>query len=192
VICHLLTKRREEQITDNRQQTTDNRPTQEHTTMLPLIPQSAAPSVVRNTAVAQQAPSAPGLPDTFRAGGPAMVGVAATINNRHPIESRIATWEQTQAQMHAETRRRMHGIADPVKRDMELELVTTSELRPGLVSSNIHSDILRNKDTSIDWEDVYSDGPLVTNIGGARSTAQAHVQTAHQPVHAIMEQRLQL
>lgn len=121
-----------------------------------------------------------------------MVGVAATINNRHPIESRIATWEQTQAQMHAETRRRMHGIADPVKRDMELELVTTSELRPGLVSSNIHSDILRNKDTSIDWEDLYSDGPLVTNIGGARSTAQAHVQTAHQPVHAIMEQRLQL
>ena len=56
-----------------------------------------------------------------------------------------------------ETRRRLLGMADPIKREMELELVQQSEFRPQVLggSARLHSDILQNKDWSVDWEDVY-------------------------------------
>lgn len=124
---------------------------------LPIIPNASQPTTVRNTDYAPAAPSAPGLTDSFRSNG--AVSVASQINNRHPIESRILSWEATQTKMKMETHRRMFGMADPVKREMELAIVENSEFVPTVLgsTSHIHSDILRNKDWSVDWEDIYSD-----------------------------------
>ncbi|KAG0681030.1 20S proteasome maturation factor [Pichia californica] len=115
---------------------------------LSIAPEAVHPSGIRNTDYAPSAPSAPGLVDTLRAGGP--VSIASKINNRHPIESRILNWEENTTKSKMETHRRIFGMADPIKREMELSIVQQSEFRPQILggSSNIHSDILKNKDTT--------------------------------------------
>ncbi|KGK39009.1 hypothetical protein JL09_g1807 [Pichia kudriavzevii] len=76
---------------------------------------------VKNTDYAPAAPCASGVTDTLRSNGP--IQVATMINNRHPIESRILNWDKTQYAMQMETRRRVHGLADPIKREMDLHMV---------------------------------------------------------------------
>lgn len=57
--------------------------------------------------------------------------------------------------------RRTHGLADPLRRAMELHLVRTSDtfFRPSSLGppSRVHEDILSGRDTELDWEDVYAD-----------------------------------
>jgi proteasome maturation protein len=57
-----------------------------------------------------------------------------------------------------ETYRRVFGAAEPIRRTMELKIVE-NDFVPTVVGgqSNIHRDILLGKDTSIDWEDIYTD-----------------------------------
>lgn len=56
--------------------------------------------------------------------------------------------------------RRQFGIAEPVKRQMELQIVRAGEWQPGclggLRGGNVHADILAGRDGEIAWEDVYS------------------------------------
>lgn len=56
-----------------------------------------------------------------------------------------------------ENLRRTFGMAEPIRRGMELKLVTAGEWRPAALggSSNVHGDILSGRDTEIGWEDVY-------------------------------------
>lgn len=58
--------------------------------------------------------------------------------------------------------RRQFGIAEPVKRQMELSIVRAGEWRPSVLggggaggSAGLHADILAGRDESIDWEDVF-------------------------------------
>jgi proteasome maturation protein len=130
-----------------------------------FLPTDNTTTTVQNTSYAPSAPSAPALIDSLRAGGP--VNIVNKINNRHPIESRILNWESTQQQLKMETYKRLFGAADPIKREMDLEIIHKSEFRPlikGLpLASSIHNDILLNKDTSIDWEDMYPSNIPSTN-----------------------------
>ncbi|KAG7833685.1 hypothetical protein KL943_003793 [Ogataea angusta] len=124
---------------------------------LRLIPGEAHSSRVSVTSFGETAPSAPGLHDTLRSGeGP--LSVSSKINNRHPLESRVQNWDTTQREHQLEAYRRIFGAADPIKREMELKLVQDTDFRPAVLggSSNLHRDILLNKETSIDWEDIYS------------------------------------
>lgn len=155
----------------------------QHTPMkLSIAPAESQPSEVRNTQFAPAAPSAPGLVDTLRAQGP--VSIASQLNNRHPIESRILNWEENTTRAKTETHRRVFGMADPIKREMELNIVKQSEFRPQVLggSSNIHSDILLNKDTSIDWEDVYTHS----------SDLLLHNTANSSPLHTEMEHTLRI
>lgn len=57
--------------------------------------------------------------------------------------------------------RRHYGIAEPVKRQMELQIVSAGEWRPaalgkGQGSADVHKDILEGRDTEISWEDIYT------------------------------------
>lgn len=59
--------------------------------------------------------------------------------------------------------RRQFGIAEPVKRGMELAVVRAGEWRPQCVGggfgggmSGLHADILSGRDTEIAWEDVFT------------------------------------
>ena len=60
-----------------------------------------------------------------------------------------------------ETLRRQFGIAEPVKRGMELNIVRAGEWRPmcfggGGMVSGVHEDILSGRDAEIGWEDVFT------------------------------------
>lgn len=66
-------------------------------------------------------------------------------SNQHPIEERVKSWEETATAMKMDQYKRLFGAADPIKREMDL----------ALVGDNLHGDILKGKDWSIDWEDVY-------------------------------------
>ncbi|GME78581.1 unnamed protein product [Ambrosiozyma monospora] len=126
---------------------------------LRLVPdQQHQSSSVQATRYAPQAPSAPGLPDILRSGeGP--MSVSSKINNKHPLEARIQNWDTNERANQLEHYRRIFGAADPIRREMELSIVQSSdEFRPSLLgpSANVHRDILLGKDTTIDWEDIYT------------------------------------
>ncbi|CCF47602.1 proteasome maturation factor UMP1 [Colletotrichum higginsianum] len=67
-----------------------------------------------------------------------------------------------------ETLRRTFGAAEPIRRQMELKITQTGEWRPlalGGQKPSIHEEILRGKDTSVTWEDVYSGEESVGIVG---------------------------
>lgn len=56
--------------------------------------------------------------------------------------------------------RRVFGLGEPIKRTMELEIVDATDFRPQVLggSGRMHRDILMNRDTRVDWDDVYKGG----------------------------------
>lgn len=54
--------------------------------------------------------------------------------------------------------RRQFGIAEPVRRGMELKIAQAGEWRPAALggSSGLHRDILSGRDCEIGWEDVFT------------------------------------
>ncbi|KAL1977379.1 hypothetical protein VTN31DRAFT_238 [Thermomyces dupontii] len=117
------------------------------------------------------APSAPGLPDTLRANLTRQAPIGPPSSHpynteppvsTHPLEARLKQWRATQDALKMETLRRTFGMAEPIRRQMELKIVRDSEFRPMVLgggrSSSVHEDILviGGRDTEIDWEDVFT------------------------------------
>lgn len=127
------------------------------------------------------APSAPGLHDTLRHGvGPSAysslppsdttsaAAAAATATSAHPLEARLKAWEATQHGLRMESLRRTFGMAEPIRREMELKITRTGEWRPlalGGAAPSLHEEILRGKDCSISWEDVFTNEESRTFVG---------------------------
>ncbi|KAJ5279672.1 hypothetical protein N7478_005044 [Penicillium angulare] len=128
-------------------------------------------TTTRYTRPSKGAPSAPGLPDTLRdkLTLPATAHSSATNNptaseipsSTHPLEARLLSWRATQDSMKMESLRRAYGIAEPVRRGMELKIVRDSTFRPavlgGVKSGNVHEDILvlGGRDTEVGWEEIF-------------------------------------
>ncbi|KLU82548.1 hypothetical protein MAPG_01620 [Magnaporthiopsis poae ATCC 64411] len=117
------------------------------------------------------APSAPGLHDTLRAGvGPSAFSALPSSSSSsstpqaisaHPLEARLKAWEATQHQLRMETLRRTFGMAEPIRREMELKIAREGEWRPlvlgnGAARPGVHEDILKGRDTTVDWDDVFT------------------------------------
>ncbi|KAK0701611.1 proteasome maturation factor UMP1 [Lasiosphaeria miniovina] len=111
------------------------------------------------------APSAPGLHDTLRAGvGPsAHASAEGQPASGHPLEARLKAWEATRHALRMETLRRTYGMAEPIRRGMELKITRDGEWRPMALGgsgtggqASVHEEILSGRDTTITWEDVYS------------------------------------
>ena len=53
--------------------------------------------------------------------------------------------------------KRQFGIAEPIRRGMEVKIATAGEWRPAVLggSSGVHKDILEGRDCEIGWEDVF-------------------------------------
>ncbi|KAL3470991.1 proteasome maturation factor UMP1-domain-containing protein [Aspergillus californicus] len=141
---------------------------------LRIVPSATNPSQTSNTSTRQLpnnaskgAPSAPGLPDTLRdnitlqapRGEPSIQTGPAT--STHPLEARLLAWRQTQDAMKMETLRRTYGIAEPIRRGMELKIVRDGTFRPAVLGGNsggnVHEDILvlGGRDAEVGWEDVF-------------------------------------
>lgn len=140
----------------------------QYTISMNVIPSSGFQSTVSTDQdKLHQSNAVSSLPDTFRQQEGGAVPLSSQLNDRHPLMMRVQSWEQTQRERQLEQYRQVFGIAEPMKRVMELEIVQNTDFNP-LNSSNIHQDILLNKDTSIDWEDVYTEnnntsGMMVAN-----------------------------
>ncbi|KAL6698346.1 proteasome maturation factor UMP1 domain-containing protein [Trichoderma pleuroticola] len=126
-----------------------------------IVPASGAPSTFKHTNHSSSAPSAPGIHDTLRHG----VGISpfdAAANkpaSSHPLEARLKSWEATQEAVRMETLRRTFGIAEPIRRGMELKIVRDGEWRPmalGAGLPSVHEDILKGREDTITWDDVFT------------------------------------
>lgn len=83
--------------------------------------------------------------------------IASNINNRHPLESRLENWEETQSQLRLESMRRIYGIAEPVRRGMELFHCAEGARHTGYqMEDGIGMDILRGTDTKLDVSDIWN------------------------------------
>ncbi|QIW98848.1 hypothetical protein AMS68_004366 [Peltaster fructicola] len=129
-----------------------------------IVPAAAHSNSTKSTL---SAPSAPGLPDTLRRNlSPSLKADTAELttsqtSSTHPLESRLVAWRKQQESLKMEMLRRHYGIAEPVKRQMELQIVSAGEWRPaalgaGQGSANVHSEILQGRDCEIAWEDIYT------------------------------------
>ncbi|EFW99127.1 20S proteasome maturation protein [Grosmannia clavigera kw1407] len=118
------------------------------------------------------APSAPGLHDLLRRGvGPTKAttspDAASTPDSAHPLEARLKQWEATREALRMETLRRAFGVAEPVRRGMELKITREGEWRPQVLRSaggvgmgqlprSVHEDILMACEATVEWEDVFA------------------------------------
>lgn len=121
-----------------------------------VVPESNFQSEVSSTKYGEVAESV-ALPDTLKTGrGP--LSISSQVNGRHPLENRLKNWEKTQNDLKLESYKRIFGAAEPIRRVVELNVVDNTDFQPSSLgpASNIHRDILLNKDASVDWEDVYS------------------------------------
>jgi proteasome maturation protein len=121
------------------------------------------PSYSSHTRVQTSAPSAPGLHDTLRAN----LGLTSSISapdavpeppqSAHPLEARLTAWRGTADALKFSALRRTYGIAEPVKRGMELRIAGAGEWRPLMLGGGtpVHSDILSGRDWELGWEDVF-------------------------------------
>lgn len=118
------------------------------------------------TASTPGAPSAPGVHDTLRANLSLSAAAPNTTTNAqhapvtsfHPLENRLTQWRAQQETLKMELLRRQFGIAEPVKRGMEMAIVQAGEWTPmmlGGAGRSVHADILAGRDAEISWEDVY-------------------------------------
>lgn len=119
-----------------------------------------------HTVPENSAPSAPGVHDTLRSRlgltTPALTASntsanTVTLQSAHPLEARLVQWRATQDKLKMEMLRRQFGIAEPVKRGMELKITREGEWRPACLggASGVHRDILEGRDCEVGWEDVF-------------------------------------
>ncbi|KAG5927513.1 hypothetical protein E4U42_002156 [Claviceps africana] len=129
---------------------------------LRIVPSSANPDTFTHTSHSSSAPSAPGIHDTLRHGiGPSPHDAHANKpSSTHPLEARLKNWEATQEAVRMESLRRTFGMAEPIRRGMELKIVRDGEWRPMALGGgslpSVHEDILRGREDTITWEDVFT------------------------------------
>ncbi|KAL0944573.1 Proteasome maturation factor UMP1 [Colletotrichum truncatum] len=132
-----------------------------------IVPAANQPTTF---AAGAAAPSAPGVHDTLRAGvGQTVLDAKNNVPaSAHPLEARLKNWEATQENMRMETLRRTFGVSEPIRRQMELKITQNGEWRPAALGghqASVHEEILRGKDTSISWEDVFTGEESVGIVG---------------------------
>jgi proteasome maturation protein len=136
-----------------------------------IVPAHANADTFTHVTRTSSAPSAPGVHDTLRHGvGPSAYDARpdAPPSSGHPLEARLKNWEATQEALRMESLRRTFGMAEPIRRGMELKIVRDGEWRPlalGAGLPSVHEDILRGRDTTITWDDVFT-GEEVRSVPG--------------------------
>ncbi|SCU87191.1 LAME_0D09120g1_1 [Lachancea meyersii CBS 8951] len=146
-----------------------------------IVPNHNYRSTVSSTDGHQTASNAaPALPDTLRSQNGGATPLSTLVNGKHPLEPKLQNWDHTQRQRDLQQYRQVFGLAEPMKREMELAIVQNSDFNPlslGTASSSsnltsgLHQDILRNREASVDWEDVYP-GSVVS--GGVSLGVDVH------------------
>ncbi|CEP61995.1 Ump1p LALA0_S04e05336g [Lachancea lanzarotensis] len=118
--------------------------------------------------------AAPALPDTLRSQNGGAAPLTSRINGKHPLEAKLQNWDQTQRQRDLQNYRQVFGLAEPMKREMELAIVRNSDFAPlSSGTAGMHEDILLNREANVDWEDIYP-GSNSMGSGGVSLGADVH------------------
>jgi hypothetical protein len=93
--------------------------------------------------------------------------ISEPLQSAHPLEARLTAWRGTADALKFSALRRTYGIAEPVKRGMELRIAGAGEWRPLMLGGGtpVHSDILSGRDWELGWEDVFG-GKLIHRVPG--------------------------
>lgn len=94
------------------------------------------------------------LPDTLREQNGGCLPISTQLNEQHPLQQHLENYQANEHARTMEQYRQIFGIAEPLKRTMELNIVEKTDFNP-INENHLHKDILRNKDCTIDWEDIY-------------------------------------
>jgi proteasome maturation protein len=75
--------------------------------------------------------------------------------------------------------RRTFGMAEPIRRGMELKIVKGGEWKPAVLggTASVHEEILSGRDTDCTWEDVYK-GDELRNVPGFHDELERKVRMA--------------
>lgn len=113
-------------------------------------------TIIPTSNFSKGAPSAPGIHDSIRSSN-SDVSSPTSTQSAHPLEARLLGWQSTQQSLKMIALRRTYGIAEPVRRGMELNIANSGEWKPNVLggSAGVHGDILAGRDTEMTWEDVY-------------------------------------
>jgi len=134
-----------------------------------IVPAAEHSNTFTHLSKSTSAPSAPGLYDVLREGlNPALASTnTSTTVSRHPLEARLKAWELTQENLRMESLRKTFGMAEPIRRGMELKITREGSWRPACLggavgvsgstgTAAIHEDILMGREATLNWEDVYT------------------------------------
>jgi len=113
-------------------------------------------TIIPTSNFSKGAPSAPGIHDTIRSSNSDVASPTST-QSAHPLEARLLGWQSTQQNLKMVALRRTFGIAEPVRRGMELKIANSGEWKPKVLggSAGVHGDILAGRDMEMTWDDVY-------------------------------------
>lgn len=143
--------------------------------IMSIIPSKSYQSSVSSISNSHAASNAaPALPDALRHQDGGSAPLSSQLNGKHPLEKSIQNWDQTQRERNMQQYKQVFGVAEPLRREMELQIVQNSDFNPlsSLTNgSSIHRDILLNKEASVDWEDIY---PGTGLTGGVNLGADVH------------------
>ncbi|KAJ1960026.1 hypothetical protein GGI12_004029 [Dipsacomyces acuminosporus] len=113
----------------------------------------------RNTSAALPVSAEFGIQDVIRQGPSSRVDQEFTA--AHPLESRLANWENSQLNMKLHMQRRIYGLHAPLRTMMEIQAVKQAPFSLDTGTSRFQLDILTGKDETIDAEDIFSDSSEV-------------------------------
>ncbi|KAF4554756.1 Proteasome maturation factor UMP1-like protein [Elsinoe fawcettii] len=151
-----------------------------------LVPPPSHPT---SKTLTTSAPSAPGVPDPLRSRLALTTPItsstepAPTQTSSHPLEARLSAWRATTDATKMNMLARQYGIAEPVRRRLELQSCAVGEWRPAVLGgegrgfgsvwgsgsrwtgTGVHADILLGREAEVAWEDVFVDDPLRKTVG---------------------------
>ncbi|EEB09113.1 proteasome maturation factor Ump1 [Schizosaccharomyces japonicus yFS275] len=82
--------------------------------------------------------------------------VVNSVEGKHPLEQRLAGWEQKETQKRLGMMRRIYGIHEPVRREIENKFAS-QDFRPLALGGPtlLHQEILAGKEASVDETDIF-------------------------------------
>ncbi|KAG0142573.1 hypothetical protein CROQUDRAFT_81983 [Cronartium quercuum f. sp. fusiforme G11] len=101
-----------------------------------------------------------------------------SLASRHPLETRLAEWDQTRENFQLTMQRDLYGMGPPLRLMMERDLVRQSTITlPGRARpSNLHLDILMGRDETVTEADVFLPNLDVGSSGLGQTDFRAEME----------------
>ncbi|KAJ2833048.1 hypothetical protein GGI24_000991 [Coemansia furcata] len=103
------------------------------------------------------------LPESSNLGVQSVIGqgprsrIDNELTQTHPLESRLANWNNSQLGMKLHMQRKIYGLHAPLRTMMEIQAIKHTPYALNARASRVQLDILLGRDDDIGVEDIYDD-----------------------------------